>query len=508
MGFALRLRRDFFADGSAAAGEGRHLDAMGHFQRALQKNPEDVRVLLAMGDTMAALGQVHGAEVCYRRVLAHAPGRREALAHCANLLRRQDRNADVIALLEPAVACDADDADLRLLLGSAFRDVGDWLGAENQFSEALRLSPGNPVAFSGLAALLAARGATDAALAAYDAILAGDPEHAQARHNRGTLLLSKGDFSHGWHDYEYRLRREDGAVGADHNLPLWNGNRSEGLRLLVTAEQGIGEQVMFASLIPELAALLARNGGVVILEADPGLVPLFARSFAGVCVRPTKLQSQNGRRSAHYEWVAECGGANAAIAIGSLAHRMRQAIADFPARQSYLLPNAAEKAQAKQWLAAQGAGPFVGVCWRGGDGPGARPVQAPLEAWAAFLRDVAGVPVLLQPDASGEDIAVLEQASGRKLLVPPELDQTWELDRTAALMAALDGVVSVPASVAWLSAGLGVPTLKVLPGRSWTAFGRDYEPFAPAAHCAIPKESGDWTDAFALAGLLQVGMFG
>jgi hypothetical protein len=57
-------------------------------------------------------------------------------------------------------------------------------------------------------------------------------------------------------------------------------------------------------------------------------------------------------------------------------------------------------------------------------------------------------------------------------------------------------VVSAPTAVSWLSAGAGVRTLKVLYGLSWTALGRDYEPFAPACQCVMPKRFGDWSNVF------------
>ncbi len=93
------------------------------------------------------------------------------------------------------------------------------------------------------------------------------------------------------------------------------------------------------------------------------------------------------------------------------------------------------------------------------------------------------------------EIDALEQMSGRQILVPSGLDQKQEIDRTAAMIANLDAVISAPTSVAWISAGLGVPTLKILYNTSWTSLGRDYEPFAPAARCIMPKKSGDWADA-------------
>jgi len=89
--------------------------------------------------------------------------------------------------------------------------------------------------------------------------------------------------------------------------------------------------------------------------------------------------------------------------------------------------------------------------------------------------------------------------SGRKILVPGNLDQKNELDRTCAMLAALDVLISAPTAVAWLGAGAGTRTLKVLFGEVWTAMGQDYEPFAPACECLVPATMGDWADVFCQA---------
>jgi ADP-heptose:LPS heptosyltransferase len=124
---------------------------------------------------------------------------------------------------------------------------------------------------------------------------------------------------------------------------------------------------------------------------------------------------------------------------------------------------------------------------------------APLASWADFLRRAPGVAVSLQYDVQPEEIEALQHMSGRTILVPPRLDQKQEIDRTTAMIAALDAVVSAPTSVSWMSAAAGVPNLKILYHKSWTSFGRGYEPFAPAAHCIMPAKNGDWDDAFARA---------
>jgi ADP-heptose:LPS heptosyltransferase len=110
--------------------------------------------------------------------------------------------------------------------------------------------------------------------------------------------------------------------------------------------------------------------------------------------------------------------------------------------------------------------------------------------------------VSLQYDARADEVEAFEQWSGRKLLVAPQLDQKREIDHTTALMANLDAVVSAPTAVCWMSAALGVRTLKILYKASWTALGLDYEPFAPACGCVVPETAGDWPAAFQKASSL------
>jgi hypothetical protein len=63
-------------------------------------------------------------------------------------------------------------------------------------------------------------------------------------------------------------------------------------------------------------------------------------------------------------------------------------------------------------------------------------------------------------------------------------------------LAALDAVVTAPTAVAWMAAGAGVPTFKMLYDTSWTALGEPCEPFAPSCVCVMPQVRGDWADTF------------
>jgi tetratricopeptide (TPR) repeat protein len=485
----------FYEHGLALAAKGRHLDAIAQFEQALATSPDDPRVLFALGNTARTLGLAGAAEQFYRRVLALQPERLEALVNLANLLRANGQFAAAIALLQPALARAPQSPELNLTLGSAFRELGERERAIAFTRAALAARPDYAAALGNLADLLSAD-RPEEARTLYERAIENAPREAQLRLNRAIFHLLNGDLEQGWRDYEARLKVTGKFPAAPLRLAPWRGGALARTRLLVRAEQGIGDQILFASLIPELAARAAREGGGVLLECEPRLAPLFARSFAGVAVHAAAIKTIAGAPVADYGWLKAAGGAGAVIAMGSLPRYLRPQIGAFPAPHVFLRPDAAEVARRKTEF-GRGA---IGIAWRSGKAGGNRALQyAPLEAWGAFLKDLPGTPVMVQYDAQPEEIAALERMSGRRMVVPAGIDQKQELDRACALLAALDAVVSAPTAVCWLAAGAGVKTLKILYDWSWTALGRDYEPFAPACLCVSPRRRGDWGEAFARA---------
>jgi tetratricopeptide (TPR) repeat protein len=484
----------FYQDGQRLSAAGRHHEAIGKYESALAADPNDVRVLFALGNTARNLGLARPAEEFFRKVLALEPERLEALVNLANLLRANGGATAAIALLEPALARNPDAPELLLALGSAHRELGDAAKAASFYREALAHRADYPEALGNLADLLADAGETDEALALYELAIKRDGTNAQLRLNRAILNLLKGNLKDGWRDYAARLKIPGKVPLAEHKLPRWSGEPLKRKRLLVTAEQGIGDELMFASMFGDLIVRANRDGGSVILECDPRLVSLFARSFPGATVHVGDLQTVGNISRANYGWLKVAGGANVSIEMGSLPKILRQSIDTFPTPHSYLIPDANEIAL---WQSAFDDGPRIGICWRSGKTGGLRALQyAPLSDWAHFLRDLPGTIVSAQYDATAAEIAELEALSGRTIVVPQELDQKHEIDRTVAMLSTLDAVISAPTAVSWLSAGAGVATFKVLRDTSWTSFGQGYEPFGPACQCISGNSEGDWAGAF------------
>lgn len=210
------------------------------------------------------------------------------------------------------------------------------------------------------------------------------------------------------------------------------------------------------------------------------------------------LKRLNGVPAADYGWLKAVGGVNATTLMGTLPRYLRGRMEDFPKPYSFLTPDADETAR---WKEIFGAG-AIGICWRSGKLGGHRSSGfAALQDWGVFLREIDAPLVCVQYDARSEEIAELEKISGKTVIVPAGIDQKSELDRAASLMAALSLVISAPTAVACLSAAVGTRTLKLLYGLSWTAMGRDYEPFLPSCQCISPRRNGDWAEVFNKAGL-------
>ena len=498
---ATALRSDDpYETGLSLSAKGQHLQAIEQFERALATRPDDPRVLFALGNTARALGLSQAAEEFFERVLKLEPQRLEALVNLANLLRARGQASSAVALLEPALAHGEQAAELWLTLGSAWREMGDTTEAEECFREALSRRGDYAPALGNLADILADRGEVEEGLSLYERAVKRDPQNPQLRLNRAILYLLTGNLRDGWRDYAARLKIKGKAPLTDHGLPRWTGGTLRRMRLLVTAEQGVGDHLMFASVFPELITEAREQGGSVVLDCDPRLVPLFARSFPDATVKPQQLQTIGGVTTAQYGWLKTCGGANIATEMGSLPRHLRSDSNDFPDPNAYLVPDAEETARWRKTFAQSGEAPLIGICWRSGKTTGARALQyAPYEAWARFLHDLPGTIVSVQYDATGDEVEKLEAMSGRKILVPEGIDQKNELDRACAMLSALDAVVSAPTAVSWLAAGAGVATYKVLYDRSWTSFGLNHEPLAPSAECTRPKFPGDWNGAFETA---------
>ena len=137
------------------------------------------------------------------------------------------------------------------------------------FAKALAIQPDYAEALNNRGTALVDLDRLDEALASYDAALALDPDYVEGHWNKGLLQLRMGSLAEGWADYEWR-RRQDMWDPRDFAGPEWDGTAARGRRVLLYAEQALGDTLQFA----RFARTVAGAGADVILEVQPPLAKL------------------------------------------------------------------------------------------------------------------------------------------------------------------------------------------------------------------------------------------
>ena len=480
--------------------------ALEAYQSALALAPDEHDLLASVAALAGRLAMPEVAVKLWSRVAALDPGRLEAVDGQAVALRELGRFDEAVEVLRGAIMAHASDARLWNTLGVTLVQQGQPAAALTFFDEAARLDPRSATALYNrggarfdLGELAAA--ADDFALARKAARRPGDA--AMIAFAQATLRLASGEVGSGWDDYEARFSHDlPGAPVFEAPGRRWRPtDRLEGQRFLVVAEQGVGDEAMFANVLPDLIDALGASGELHV-AVDPRLVPLFARSFprASITAHATRTIAGRRRRSAP----DAPRGIQLWSPMASLLRCFRRSAADFPTTPGYLRPDQARVAYWRAWL---GAGPpAVGVTWRSGQVLGdRRRAYPPLAEWAGLLKTADVRFVNLQYGECADDLAAL-RASGAEILEPPGLDLREDLDDLAALTVALDLVVAVANATGAIAGASGAPLALLGPGNSWTDLGTQAYPWYPQARRLRPAAPADWRAPMAEAAALASGL--
>lgn len=490
------------------------------FTQVLAVAPDNVAALIGHGECSLALGDYEDARDSFEVALAHAPASLPAHRGIGRLLRLSGEAAASAAVLQEALRLSGPDAELLFELGLSLNAANDTAGAIDAYERALAVAPQHPGALVNLGLVyltqsvdlaraqqlfatartlypdsvaaqanyglvLQEQGRFDLALAHYDALIAQQTETIEYRWNRAVAHLYLGDYARGWPDYALRHVRGGRDVRREFGLPEWDGENAAQHQLLVYAEQGIGDEIMFASCLP----VLAGDAAGVVLECDTRLAALFARALPRIHVHGT---ARDGAR----DWLRRHPALDRQIAIGSLPRLLRRSAADFPAHSGYLQPDVARVAAWRHRLGSAGAR-TVGLSWRGGT----RKTRAGLRSLelADFL-SFANTPrcrfVCLQRGDCTQEIEMARSAGMEILCWPEALD---DLDECAALIAALDLVISVDNTVVHLAGALGRPCWTLLTHVPDWRYGLQGEvmPWYPSLRLFRQPESRDWAPVIA-----------
>ncbi len=472
-----RMGLVLLAEGDAAA-------ALDYFHLALHYAPGLFAVCAARARALAALGRVAAQADAYREFLRANPGHPDAayaLALCHHALGEHELAAELLRPLAGRRPVNREACNLLgLILG---RELGRFEEGEHFLRQALEPDPLWHVARSNLGWVLLEKGDYQRGFELLDAALALDPDDHETRLMRACMNLKRGEFGLGWRDFEAR-HRSHLALHRPYRFAQWDGTPIGGNTLLIYGEQGLGDQIMFASCFGEAI----ERASHCIIECDPKLVRLYARSFPTAAVQ---AQVPAGEEPA---WLAQAGSIDRQIPMGSLPGFWRQHWDDFPRHAGYLQAAPERIAYWRARLDALGPGPKIGLSWRGGVAATRRHQRCvALEEFLPLLRLPARF-VSLQYGDCAADLNAFRRDHG--VTLPHWQDALDDYDETAALVCALDLVVSVCTAIIHLSGALGKPVWILVPAiAEWRYLDRGRRlPWYPSALMFRQMAPGRWQD--------------
>ncbi|MGB8259396.1 MAG: tetratricopeptide repeat protein, partial [Terracidiphilus sp.] len=424
----------------------RPAEAEALLRRAFALNPEQVETLVAWCQFRAAERDLTGARGWLRWALARNPVHPEAINMHGILLHGEGRLSEAVETFAQAEA-----------LGhcAAISNRGNALLDMERF---------------------------DAALRAHETAVAHDPESHGARYNLALTRLRLGDWERGWADYEARWHfREVHRAPRRFRQPRWRGEPLEGRRILLHAEQGLGDTIQFCRYIP----LVAARGGEVILQVQEPVERLLS-SLAAVragCARVARL----GNTPPPFD--LECP-------LMSLPAVFATTPETVPWAGAYLGAPAADVSSKRATFPTAGSAPGalrVGLAWAG------NPRYRADRQRSTELRTL--LPLLGAPSVTW--VSLQKGPAAAQLGALPGSVSVWDgcstdrdLAETAALVATLDLVVTTDTSIAHLAGAMGKPVwilLGYLADWRWME-ETEFTPWYPTARLIRQRTPGGWDE--------------
>lgn len=395
-------------------------------------------------DEFNLAGNYAEAEKLYDLLLTQNHDNPYLLATMGTLYLHDERKryGTAISFLERA-AEKVKTSDVFCNLGIAYKFAGMHDKCEHWFKKSIDKNP-SAAALGNYGALFVGTGRPDEAIKLANQAIKLDQNCSVAHWNLGMALLEKGEWATGWDEHEWGLISKMRIDRNIRELPIWDGTPEK--TIAVYGEQGLGDEIMFASMLPDLM-----ETNTVIFECHRRLQKLFEHSFPGVVCIGTR---EDREITWPYEYEIDYR-----MSVGSLGQRFRRSRDAFPGTP-YLKAEPLPKGKKFR----------VGISWTGGLKAGRVAVRTiPLAWWGSILDNADCEFVSLQyTDCEAEIEAMNRQGYDIKQMPQAKADDYYE---TAQLVASCDLVISACTSVIHLAGALGVPCWVMVPNKPAWRYG-------------------------------------
>jgi tetratricopeptide (TPR) repeat protein len=455
--------------------QGRNAEALRLIGAVLKRAPCSAELLSNYGLVLTALARHEEALACFENALGNNAGDRNALINRAACLKSLGRGEAALAAYESILAANPDDTGTLNECGGLHARLGRFGAAIACYDKALAVAPRAVELHVNKGSALVASNRFEEALQNFAAAAAIDPECGEAHHRASLIRLRRGEFKHGWRDYEWRWRTRGTQKRRDVAAPLWLGGQSiQGKTILLLAEQGFGDTINFVRYASAVAAL----GATVILDV-PSALKEIAASVPGVS---SVLDDSDPLPP------VDCY-----CPLLSLPLAFQTEVETIPANIPYIRSSEQSVAKWRDRLPQNGR-LRIGLCWAGSNAHlNDHNRSIALERFAQIFSLPNLDFICVQKEVDAPQAAILH----RHHVV--QLSQEFEnFADTAAVVAQLDLLISVDTSVAHLAGAMGKAVALLLPfPAEWRwLLDRTDSPWYPTMRLFRQTATGDWQGPF------------
>jgi tetratricopeptide (TPR) repeat protein len=462
----------------------RYDEALAAYDKALSLKPDLAEASLGRGNVFVDLRRFDNALEAYDKALSFKPDLAGAWLGRGNAFAGLKRHDEALAAYDKALSLWPALAEAWLGRGNVFAELKRHDEALAAYDKALSLKPDLAGVWFGYGNVFTDLNRYNEAIAAYDKAIVLDPHFAASYLHKGLVKLTLSDFAAGWDLYEWRFQTPEFYALAQElqniNVKARQGRQElSGKNIVVLAEQGVGDEIMFASTIADLAV----DARSVAYECDPRLTPLFERSFPGV----TFFKRDDHRTSIEPP-------SDIVLKAGSLPYAYRRDAASFP-KTAYLKPNPSRVAHWTDRLNRDAnSKKKIGISWRGGTArTRLNDRSLDIQRLTPFIDTAGTYFVSLQYGDVRDEIGQFNGLNPNGQIHCP-LDDIDNFDELAALVAALDLVISVQNTTIHLCGALGTPCWGMIAWRPEWRYGssRDDMAWYPSVRLYRQHQVGDW----------------
>lgn len=463
---------------------GQYDETIACLEKAIEINPRSGEAYNNLGNTLIKLGRLNDALESYEKAVVLSPLKSENYFNRANALKELKRSGEALTDYDRAISLQPDYTDAHINRGNVLREMDLLEDALTSYDRATTLRPDHIEAYVNRGNVLKALNRIDEAIASYNKAISLNPDDQSAKFNKSLLILQKGVFLEGFELLRSRWNTQDYVTEAPTTtVPLWDGSLSEG-RLLLWAEQGVGDEVFYASML----SLLDTGRVSVSLSADARLHSIFARSFPKISLIDRKVTKTSIPTSF-----------DAQAPIGNLGHILKvdhQRIVE--RKYPYLVTDECRTSMIKKSNEIGRGKRICGISWKSGNKSVGKQRSIDLYDWAPLWSLPNVEFVNLQYGEIDSELTTVKQRFDREVKVIHGVDVYNDVDGLLSVIDMCDVVFTIDNFTAHLAGSIGKIGVVLVPlgaGRYWYWGDEANSLWYPSLNLVHQEQLGQWKAA-------------